>query len=127
MPNTILPDWERVLSAAAHLQEFIPDAVLVGGTAAALYTGHRISTDADHVITDLRQRFDHLYPQPNEESALNQLMIQIANPIPFDLEEMNLSGYKHLGTYWQNWENVRNTLIKVSLLIFDQIVGVEDS
>ena len=127
MPNTILPDWERVLSAAAHLQEFIPDAVLVGGTAVALYTGHRISTDADHVITDLRQRFDHLYPQPNEESALNQLMIQIANPIPFDLEEMNLSEYKHLETYWQNWENVRNTLIKVSLLIFDQIVGVEDS
>jgi hypothetical protein len=126
MPNNTLPDWERVLSAAAHLQEFISDAVLVGGTAAALYTGHRISTDADHVITDLRQRFDNLYPQPNGESALQQLMIQIANPIPFDLEEMNLSEYKHLETYWQNWENVKHVLSRVSVLIFDQIIGFED-
>jgi len=40
---------------------------------------------------------------------------------------MNLSEYKHLDTYWQNWENVKNTLVKVSLLIFDQIVGVENN
>jgi hypothetical protein len=53
-----LPEWEQVLSAAAHLQRIFPDAVLVGGTAAALYAGHRVSTDADHVLTDLRVRFD---------------------------------------------------------------------
>jgi hypothetical protein len=27
MPNTILPEWERVLAAAAHLQRILPDAV----------------------------------------------------------------------------------------------------
>jgi Nucleotidyl transferase AbiEii toxin, Type IV TA system len=53
-----LPDWEQVLSSAAHLQELFPDAVLVGGTASALYAEHRFSMDADHVLTDLRTRFD---------------------------------------------------------------------
>ena len=37
MPNDSLPEWERVLSAAAHLQRIVPDAVLVGGTATAVY------------------------------------------------------------------------------------------
>lgn len=36
-----LPDWEEVLSAAARLQRILPDAVLVGGTAAAIHAEHR--------------------------------------------------------------------------------------
>ncbi len=55
-----LPDWERVLSAAARLQRFVPGAVLVGGTAAAVYGKHRLSEDADHVVADLRSRFDRV-------------------------------------------------------------------
>jgi hypothetical protein len=53
-----LPDWERVLSSAARLQRILPDAVLVGGTASAIHAAHRFSRDADHVLTDLRSRFD---------------------------------------------------------------------
>ncbi len=53
-----LPDWELVLSAAARLQRLIPDAVLVGGTASAVYAEHRFSRDADHILNDLRDRFD---------------------------------------------------------------------
>ena len=49
---------EEVLRSAARLQELVPDAVLVGGTAAALYAGHRDSTDHDHVVADLSDRFD---------------------------------------------------------------------
>ena len=62
MPKNIspLPDWELVLSSAARLQRILPDAVLVGGTASALYANHRMSTDADHVLTDLRSRFDNI-------------------------------------------------------------------
>jgi hypothetical protein len=52
--------WEDVLRAAARLQELVPDAVLVGGTAAAQHAGHRISFDDDHVLEDLRSRFDQL-------------------------------------------------------------------
>jgi hypothetical protein len=58
-----LPDWELVLSAAAHLQRILPDAVLVGGTASAMHAGHRFSRDADHVLTDLRVHFDDVLAQ----------------------------------------------------------------
>ncbi len=54
------PDWERVISAAARLQRHFPEAVLVGGTAASIHSGHRFSQDADHVVVDLRERFDEV-------------------------------------------------------------------
>ena len=53
-----LPDWERLLAAERHLQALVPGTVLVGGTAAALHAGHRKSLDGDHVLEDLRPRFD---------------------------------------------------------------------
>jgi hypothetical protein len=229
MPNDTSPDWEEVLSAAARLQRILPDAVLVGGTASAIYAGHRLSTDADHVLTDLRERFDHvlaelesiagwktariqrpvqilgrldgietgvrqlirdepletaqvelrgqkltvpteaeilriksvlilkrnatrdyldfvaladrmgadkvaaalthfdrLYPQPNDESAIQQLQIQLANPLPYDLEEVNLAEYKHLDVRWQDWRAVRTACADCATLIFDRIVGLDD-
>ena len=230
MPNDTLPEWERVLSSAAHLQRLLPEAVLVGGTASALYAGHRLSTDADHVLADLRERFDQvlaqlesvagwktarvqrpvqilgsldgietgvrqlirdvplettqiellgqrltvpteaeilriksalilkcnatrdyldfialadrlgtaktiealrsldrIYPQPNDESALQQLQIQLADPLPYDLEEMNLAEYKHLDARWHNWQAVKAACADCALLIFDQIIGLEDA
>jgi hypothetical protein len=54
------PEWQAVLAAAARLQELVPDAVLVGGTAAAHHAGHRVSFDDDHVVADLRDRFGHV-------------------------------------------------------------------
>jgi hypothetical protein len=42
--------WEVVLTSLCRLQGMLPDAVLVGGTAAALYAGHRFSFDHDHVL-----------------------------------------------------------------------------
>ncbi len=56
-PNRSL-ELDLVLESAAKLQELVPDATLVGGTAAALYAGHRDSHDHDHVLADLRDRFD---------------------------------------------------------------------
>ena len=228
MPNDTLPDWEQVLAAAAHLQRILPGAVLVGGSASAVYAAHRLSTDADHVLTDLRQRFDQvlaelesvagwktarvkrpvqilgspdgietgvrqlirdepletaqieywgekltvpteaeilrikgvlilkrnatrdyldfvaladhmgsekmvealrpfdrLYPQPNEESALQQMQIQLANPLPYDLEELNLAEYKNLDPRWHNWQTVKAACADYATLIFDHIVGLE--
>ncbi len=230
MPNDTLPEWERVLSSAAHLQRLLPEAVLVGGTASAVYAGHRLSNDADHVLTDLRERFDQvlaqlesvagrktarvqrpvqilgsldgietgvrqlirdeplettqiellgqrltvpteadilrikgalilkrnatrdyldfvaladrlgtgktiealrsldrIYPQPNDESALQQLQIQLADPLPYDLEEMNLAEYKHLDARWHNWQTVKAACADCAMLIFDQIIGLEDA
>lgn len=229
MPNDTLPEWEQVLSAAAHLQRILPEAILVGGSAAAVYAGHRLSTDADHVLADLRERFDQvladleavagwktarvkrpvqilgsldgietgirqlirqeplettqiefagekitipteaemlrikgvlilqrnatrdyldfvaiadhlgdeqvvaalrpfdrLYPQPNEESALQQLQIQLANPLPYDLEELELAEYKNLHPRWQNWQTVKDACVHYAILIFDRIVGLSE-
>ena len=222
-----LPEWEQVLSAAAHLQRILPDAVLVGGTASAIYAEHRMSTDADHVLTDLRSRFDQIleelesvagwktarirppvqilgsldgietgvrqlirerpletsqveyggqqltlptlgemlrikgvlilkrnttrdyldfcaladqlgeeaavealrsfdeiYPQPNEESALQQLQVQLAEPLPFDLDRVNLAEYKHLASEWQDWGRVRKACMDCATLLFDRITGM---
>jgi hypothetical protein len=51
------PELLRVLESAARLQEVVPDSVLVGGSAAALWANHR-SSDHDHVLADLNARFD---------------------------------------------------------------------
>lgn len=221
-----LPEWEQVLTSAAHLQRILPDAVLVGGTAAAIYADHRLSADADHVLTNLRHRFDQvlkdlesvagwktarirrpvqtlgsldgietgvrqlvrdqpldtteierfgqklivptlaeilrikavlilkrnatrdyldfaaladrmgeeetvcalrsfdaLYPQPNGESALQQLQIQLSSPMPYDLDEGNLAEYKHLAPRWEHWNVVQSACTACSNLIFDRIVG----
>jgi len=52
------PTLKRVLESAARLQEVVPDAVLVGGAAAALHAGHRDSFDHDHVLADLVDRYE---------------------------------------------------------------------
>ncbi|MBQ4384367.1 MAG: hypothetical protein II823_00385 [Kiritimatiellae bacterium] len=209
MPSKLLPDWETLLSSAARLQSILPEAVLVGGTAAATYAHHRTSVDHDHTLTDLREhfddilatlesvagwktarvrrpvlilgsldgietgirqlireepletaeidvggvmlkvptkeemlrikavlvlkrnatrdyldlaamsrvlgdagvksallRFDELYPQSNGASALQQLANQLANPLPFDLDETDLREYKNLERDLQNWDFV---------------------
>lgn len=48
----------QVLTSAARLQSAVPDAVLVGGSAAALHAGHRDSFDHDHVLADLVDRYE---------------------------------------------------------------------
>jgi hypothetical protein len=223
MSTSDLPDWEKVLSSAARLQQILPDAVLVGGTASALHAQHRLSQDADHVLPDLSKRFDavlaelesvagwktarvnrpvqilgsldgietgirqlirdeplettvidyrgqkirvpteaeilrikaalilkrnatrdyldfvaladrmgearaaralqrldDLYPQPNGESALQQLQIQLANPLPYDLDQMNLSEYKNLNARWHDWNEVRKASAHIANLVFDR-------
>ena len=220
-----LPDWERVLFAAAHLQRIVPDAVLVGGSASALHAGHRVSLDADHVLPDLRERFDSIlaelesvagwqtarlqrpvqilgsldgvltgvrqlirkrpletqtirwkrqsivlptpaemlrikaililrrnatrdyldfvalweklgskaaaalrpldtmYPQPSGESALQQLVVQLGAPLPFDLEETRLSEYRRLIPKWTDWSKVREACYRSARSIFDSIAS----
>ncbi len=229
MSNGELPDWERVLSAAARLQQILPGAVLVGGTASAVYAQHRASTDADHVMIDLRSHFDEvlaqlesvagwktarvqrpvqilgsldgiltgvrqlirtqplettkhhfrgfvvtlptegemlrikgvlilkrnstrdyldfvalashlgdaemvaalrdfdrLYPQESGESALQQLQVQLAKPLPYDLTEIRLDEYKHLKPELHDWLEVERRCTAFATLIFDGICGWED-
>lgn len=59
-PGLVRPELVRVLESAVRLQEVVPDAFLVGGSAAALWVSHRTSfdNDHDHVLQDLSDRFD---------------------------------------------------------------------
>ena len=102
MPSTTpLPEWEQVLSAAAHLQRILPDAVLAGGTAAALHAGHRLSTDADHVLGDLRGRFDAVLGEL--ESVAGWTTARIARPVFYELvglsEERAVNTGRELGVW----------------------------
>ena len=54
------PSLDEVLEKAAQLQELVPGAVLVGGTAAAVHAHHRRSLDHGHVVADLGERFDSI-------------------------------------------------------------------
>lgn len=223
-----LPDWELVLSSAARLQSILPDAVLVGGTASAIHAAHRFSRDADHVLTDLRDRFDQvlaelesvagwktarvqrpvqilgrldgietgvrqlirdepletavveyhgeritvptkaeilrikgvlilkrnatrdyldfvaladhmgdetvakalqsfdrLYQQASGESPLQQLQVQLANALPYDLEETELSEYKNLNPRWHDWQTVKAACLHLAIVIFDRVCAMD--
>jgi len=77
-------------------------------------------------ISALRS-FDSLYPQPNGESALQQLQIQLALPLPYDLDDVKLAEYKHLEPRWHDWSVVQAACAACATLIFDRIVGCEDA
>jgi hypothetical protein len=212
--------------AAAHLQRIIPGAVLVGGTATALHAKHRVSIDADHMVTDLARRFDDvlaqlesvagwktgrvqrpvqilgsldgiltgvrqlirekpletvvirwhghrielptteemlrikavlilrrnatrdyldfvalsdrlgadaaadavraldaLYPQPGGESALQQLLVQLADPQPYDLEGTRLDEYRRLIPRWRNWDVVKKACARSAMMLFDLVAS----
>ena len=74
-----LPEWERLLAAAARLQAILPDATLVGGTATAITAGHRRSIDADHVVAGLAPRFDEVLAEL--ESAAGWKTARVKRPV----------------------------------------------
>lgn len=49
--------FSEVLASAARLQQLVPDAVLVGGTASASHAGHPVPFDHDRVLRDLAARY----------------------------------------------------------------------
>jgi len=71
-----LPEWEKLLAAERHLQLLIPGSTLVGGTAAALHAGHRFSQDGDHVLEDLRSRFDEVLAALESASGWQTARVQ---------------------------------------------------
>ncbi len=220
-----LPDWEQVLTAASHLQDMIPNTVLVGGTAAAIHAGHRRSGDADHILTNLRDHFDEvlqdlesasgwktarvkrpvlilgsldgietgirqlirseplktriirtgggpirlptkletlrikgslilrrnatrdyidfialadalggrrtaaamlnfdrLYPQPNGESALRQLIVQLNVPRPYDREETDVRTYKSIAERYDSWTKLEHLGMQIANTLFDRLL-----
>ena len=79
MENKAEQEWDAVLSAASRLQGHIPEAVLVGGTASAIFAAHRISEDADHVLPDLREKFDDILAML--ESVAGWKLARVVKPV----------------------------------------------
>lgn len=78
------------------------------------------------IIGSLR-KFSRFYPQEGGKSALLQLQIQLANPMPYDLKGMNLSTYKGLNPKWHDWTAVKSVARVVSSLIFDHALETGES
>jgi hypothetical protein len=138
MPNDTLPEWEQMLASAAHLQRILPGAVLVGGSATAVYAQHRLSTDADHVLTDLRQRFDRVLAEL--ESVAGWKTARVRRPVQIlgNLdgietgvrqlirdEPLETVQIEYLDARWHNWQTVKAKCTDCATLIFDHIVGAE--
>ena len=75
----------------------------------------------DRGLAQALQSFDRLYQQANGESALQQLQVQLANAVPYDLEETELSEYKSLDPRWHNWQTVKAACSRIGSVIFDEV------
>ena len=75
----------------------------------------------DAAVIEALRHFDDLYPQPNDQSALQQLQIQLAKPLPYDLEETRLSEYKDLIPKWHDWSKVEAVAARVAELLLEQL------
>ncbi len=76
--------------------------------------------EAADVVAALKS-FDDLYPQPNGESALQQLQTQLAKPLPYDLEATRLDEYKNLVPKWHDWSMVESVAAGIAVLILDHL------
>jgi hypothetical protein len=82
---------------------------------------------ADHLgdadVASALGLFDKLYPQDNGQSALQQLLAQLANALSFHLGEMEpaLHEYKSLDAKWHAWANVKATAARLSIALFDRL------
>ena len=103
-----MSDLDAVLQSAARLQRLVPDAVLVGGSAAAFHARHRDSFDHDHIVRDLEQRFgailDALESDPEwvfNRAAPGKIILgelggieagvrQMIRTVPLEVEEVSL-------------------------------------
>ena len=69
----------------------------------------------DDGIRDALAKFDDYYPQPNGASPPQQLANQLSNPLPFDLDDTDLSQYKHLDEQYQDWNVVRDICAHIAV------------
>ena len=73
----------------------------------------------DIAVMEALKSFDEIYPQPNGQSAFQQLQVQLAKPLPYDLEETNLSEYKNLSLRWQDWMNVEAVALRIAAMLLE--------
>ena len=75
----------------------------------------------DAAMSAALHSFDELYAQPSGQSALQQLQVQLASPLPYDLDDMlpTLAEYKNLAPKWHRWTAVKEACVRAAMVIFD--------
>jgi len=58
--DTYWQQWQKLLEAAANFQELLNGSVMIGGSAAAVHLKHRYSFDADHILSDLKEKYEEV-------------------------------------------------------------------
>ena len=69
-------------------------------------------------LLDALKDFDGFYPQSNGQSVRQQLQIQLANPMPYDLDETNLQEYKKLRLEYQDWNVVAEKCREIASVLW---------
>jgi len=76
------PELVRVLESAARLQDIVPDSVLVGGAAAALWASHRIrSVPLEVVEVELPSGHVLRVPTPDEMLRIKDYLVVRRNQV----------------------------------------------
>jgi len=65
------------------------------------------------------QSLDSLYPQDNQQSALQQLMKQLADPRPYDLSGTDLAEYRELRSDLSDWKAISQLCAQLSIALLD--------
>ncbi len=55
------------------------------------------------------------------EMPTKQLQAQLANAVPYDLDESKLSEYRHLASRWHDWETVKSTCARIANATFEHV------
>ena len=79
----------------------------------------------DNNVAAALQSFDRLYQQDNDQSPLQQLQAQLANALPFDLQEAELGEYKNLDRRWHDWKAVQSVGSHLAVTIFDRVCAMQ--
>lgn len=109
---------KKVLEQAARLQQLVPQAVLVGGSAASVYAEHRYSLDHDHVITDLEEKFDLILEALEREG--DWVTRQLSEPKPKDFRSIKeLPNYKGTLDKWKDWNFIAETCKAVAKKVME--------
>jgi hypothetical protein len=65
-------------------------------------------------VVDAVLPMDRLYPQENGESVVRQFARQLAEPLPHDLADNDLSAYRWIADRWRSWDAVREVLLSTA-------------
>ncbi|MDR1872943.1 MAG: hypothetical protein LBS60_13665 [Deltaproteobacteria bacterium] len=80
-----------------------------------------------HRVAMALRRFDSLYPQKSGQSALQQLLAQLSNARPYDLDKVDLANFRDLDSRWNDIGKVRTASADLALNIFDLVSEMDSN